>query len=136
MTTRGFTGNYSSLAVIAGLVRDAATQVGFDPATCYQIETAVDEACSNIIEHAYGGESGNTFEITILPEENRLTVVLRDEGIPFLPPSNIKPNLKKALKDRSNHGLGLYFMQQWMDEIHFERRDNWNVLTMIKNRAA
>lgn len=132
MTSQVFIGKFSSLANIAELVRGAAAEAGFDSTAIYQIETAVDEACSNIIEHAYGGESERTFEVLLDVTGSALTITLVDEGKPFKPVKNRKPNLQAALKDRDNHGLGLYFMQQWMDEVEYTHSGGRNVLKMIK----
>jgi len=132
MTTQVYPGNYSSLAQIAEHVRQAAFEAGFDSATIYQIETAVDEACSNIIEHAYRGESENSIEVTSLISAENLTFILKDHGFSFNPQTVKTPNIKAPLKDRDEHGLGLYFMRQWMDEIRFERQNSANILFMIK----
>ncbi len=132
MPTVIFPGRYDSLAKIAELVQQAAQELGLDSCAAYSAETAVDEACSNIIEHAYGGEDKGIIEFTYLTENNQLTVILRDHGKKFNPSKARKPNLSASLKDRPSHGLGLYFMQQWMDEVRFEYVDGHNVLTMIK----
>ncbi len=132
MTTQVFAGKFSNLVNIAELVRSAAAEAGFDSTAAYQIETAVDEACSNIIEHAYGGESERTFEFSTEIDADRLTIILRDNGKPFKPAHNHKPNPKAALDERDNHGLGIYFIQQWMDEVTYAYVDGYNVLTMAK----
>lgn len=134
MTTQVFAGKFSNLVYIAELVRSAAAEAGFDSTSAYQIETAVDEACSNIIEHAYGGESERTFEFSSEISADRLTITLRDNGKPFKPAHNHKPNLKTALDERDNHGLGIYFIQQWMDEVTYAYVDGHNVLSMAKIR--
>jgi len=52
--TKSFPGKYSSLERIGDFVRKIAKEAGFESLSVYSIEMAVDEACSNIIEHAYG----------------------------------------------------------------------------------
>ena len=48
-------------------------------------------------------------------------------------PENIKnPDLNSSLAERSDHGLGLYFIRQWMDAVDFEFKPGSNTLTMSK----
>ncbi len=132
MPTVEFPGRYESLAKIAELVQQASHEVGLDSCAAYAVETAVDEACSNIIEHSYGGEGKGTIEFSSRVKENELVITLKDHGQKFTPREIRKPDLNAPLKDREAHGLGLYFMYQWMDEVKFEYIDGGNVLTMTK----
>lgn len=135
MKTVTFLGRYDSLAGIASYVREAAQQAGLDNLAQYQVETAVDEACTNIIEYAYQGENNGDIECTCVVTENELTVILIDHGIPFNPTEIPEPDTDAPLKKRSTQGLGLYIMRQWMDEIHFEFTQNCgNVLRMVKRK--
>jgi serine/threonine-protein kinase RsbW len=98
------------------------------------VETAVDEACSNIIEHAYGGEGLGVIEVTVGIGKNELTVSLRDFGRPFTPEEVPEPDIHAELEDQPGHGLGLYFIRKWMDEVKFEfSPEQGNVLTMVKH---
>jgi len=133
--TGTFPGRYESLASIGAWIHQAAEDAGFDPAAIYTIETAVDEACSNIIEHAYGGENLGEIECTCILERDALTIILHDKGKPFNPESVDAPNLTASLEEREDHGLGLYFMRQWMDEVRFEFNEKGgNTLVMMKRK--
>ncbi|MDO9087749.1 MAG: ATP-binding protein [Anaerolineaceae bacterium] len=132
MKTLTFPGSYSSLIKIGDFVTQAARSLGFDGFELYKIETAVDEACSNIIEHAYGQENVGEIEVTVLTDPEKITITLTDFGLPFNPKNVKKPNLSSKLKDRDDHGLGIYMMKQWMDVVNFESQNEKNILTMIK----
>ena len=56
MPKKLFPGRYASLAEIGEFIGLAAQAAGFDSKDVYAIKLAVDEACTNIIEHGYGGE--------------------------------------------------------------------------------
>lgn len=129
-----FPGKYDSLAKIAEIVQQAAQEFGLDPLASYGVETAVDEACSNIIEHAYGGEGKGEIDFKYKIAGDDLIFTLKDTGKSFDPQKIRKPKLNVPLKNRQENGLGLYFMYQWMDEVRFEVIDNTNVLTMIKRK--
>jgi len=135
--TLTFPGRFDSLAAISEFVVRAAEAAGLDAHAIYAVQMAVDEACSNIIEHAYGGEGHGTIECTCRIKDDELTVTLRDHGRPFDPTSVPEPDLHASLEERSGGGLGLYFMRQLMDEVHFEfTPDPGNVLTMVKRKEA
>ena len=51
-------GRFESLTEIATFITQAAREAGLNDDEVFHVEMAVDEACSNIIEHAYAVEAG------------------------------------------------------------------------------
>ncbi|MDX9849413.1 MAG: ATP-binding protein [Anaerolineaceae bacterium] len=134
MKTLTFPGSYSSLVKIGEFVTQAAKSIGFEGFELYKIETAVDEACSNIIEHAYGEDNFGEIDISITTNPEKITITLTDYGEPFDPEYVKQPNLNTDLQNREDHGLGIYMMKQWMDEVNFMNYENKNILTLVKYR--
>ena len=135
--TLTFPSRFDSLAAISEFVTRAAEAAGLDARAVYAVQWAVDEACSNIIEHAYESEGHGDIECTCRINDNGLTVILRDYGRTFDPTSVPEPDLQASLEDRTGGGLGLYFIRQLMDEVRFEfTPDSGNVLTMVKRKEA
>lgn len=135
--TRTFLGQFDSLVEIGEFVTRAAGDVGLSEEAVYAVEMAVDEACTNIIEHAYGGEGRGNIECTCRINADKLTVMLRDRGCPFDPSSVPEPDVNAALEDRQEGGLGLYLIHRLMDEVYFEfTSDSGNVLTMVKRKET
>ena len=135
--TRIFPGRFESLAAISEFVTGAAEIAGLDARATYAVQLAVDEACSNIIEHAYRSEGQGSIECTCRISEEGLTIMLRDYGHPFDPDNIPAPDVNACLDERPGGGLGLYFMRQLMDEVHFELTPNLgNVLTMVKRKES
>jgi serine/threonine-protein kinase RsbW len=132
--TRSFPGRYESLGRIGDFVRQIAQDAGFESFAVYSIEMAVDEACSNIIEHAYGGEDKGVIHCTCSVSNDSLTITLQDQGISFDPSKIAQPNLSKNLDERQANGLGLYFIRKWMDEVVFQTSRDGNMLKMVKRR--
>jgi serine/threonine-protein kinase RsbW len=133
MITVQFPGEYNSLALIAEHIREIARDAGLDEYAIYAVETAVDEACTNIIEHGYGGEGIGEIGCTCSIGNDRLTIVLNDHGQPFNPQKARSPKLSSELKKRSGHGLGIYLMRKCMDEIHYDYSPKeGNTLTLVK----
>jgi serine/threonine-protein kinase RsbW len=135
--TATFPGEYESLAAIGELIGHAAESAGLDARAAYAVQLAVDEACTNIIEHGYGGEGQGELECTCRIGGDGLTVVLRDDGSPFDPSCVVPPDLDAAIEERTGGGLGVYLMHQLVDEIQFESApDSRNVLTIVKRRKT
>ena len=134
MISRFFPGRYESLEEIAEFVRSIAQAAGLSPFETYKLETAVDEACSNIIEHAYCGISDGVIEFTILTTPEAITIILKDNGRKFSPDSVLPPDVNAPLKKRKDHGLGIFIIRKWMDDVQFDYIDGHNILTMTKYR--
>lgn len=128
-----FPGYYTSLVKIAEFVRKGTQTAGFDSATSYHIELALDEAVTNVIEHAYGGEGIGDIEIDYHINSKRLTIQIIDHGQPFIPEQVDKPDIHAPLAKRENHGLGLFLIKSLMDEVHFEfDEEAGNKLVLVK----
>jgi serine/threonine-protein kinase RsbW len=135
--TKTFPGRFENLAKITDFVIRAARSAGLGPAAVYAVEMAVDEACANIIEHAYGGEGRGDIECTCQIGADELTVTLRDDGSPFDPSRVPEPDVSAPLEERDEGGLGLYLMRKVMDEVHFEfSSDSGNTLTLVKRKET
>jgi serine/threonine-protein kinase RsbW len=134
LRTRTFSGRFDSLDAIRDFAGEAAEAAGLGKDAVYEVQLAVDEACCNIIEHAYGGEGQGDIECVCLIQPNRLTVKLHDHGETFDPSCVPQPDLECALEQRQTGGLGLVLMYKLMDEIRFESDDSGNTLTLVKSR--
>jgi serine/threonine-protein kinase RsbW len=130
-----FSGRYESLPEISKYIHKACEEAGFDSCATYYVETAIDEACSNIIEHAYGGENLGTIQCFYCISKKALTIVLKDNGKSFDPNKIPAPDTKAPLEEHANHGLGLYFIRKIMDEVQFQSSpQSGNTLTLVKYR--
>ncbi|MBI4928234.1 MAG: ATP-binding protein [Anaerolineae bacterium] len=137
VVTRSFPGRYDSLAQIGEFIRGITDKAGLNNFAAYTVEMAVDEACSNIIEHAYGAEDQGPITCTCKVNTKGLTIILEDRGRPFDPELVSEPDVTGELEDRPSHGLGLFFIRQWMDEVEFEfESGNGNRLTLYKKRTT
>ena len=132
MPTRTFAGVYASLAEIAEFVRFSIKDSTLTATDQFSLETAVDEAVSNIIEHAYQGENKGTIRSQVNIGKESIKIILEDHGKPFDPSCIPAPSLHGKLKNRQNHGLGYYMMCQLVDDVTFDFNDKRNRLTLVK----
>lgn len=133
MFTAVFPAEYSSLSPISVLVRDYAQRAGFGTKQLFEIEMAVDEACSNIIDHAYTPDQNGEITLNIGTSSEGITIILQDEGKGFDPVTVTAPDLKSDVLTRKERGLGVFLIQQLMDFVHYETLpDGSNQLTIKK----
>jgi serine/threonine-protein kinase RsbW len=136
MATEKFPGRFESLAGIRKFVFQAASEAGFDEDEIYAVELAVDEACSNIIEHAYGGESKGDIECTCNNINGGLEIILKDKGKPFDPEIIPAPDFSVDLDHLKPRGAGLFLIRNMMDDVEFNfSENNGNVIRMVKRKA-
>jgi len=133
---RTFPAKYSSLDDIRTFVAQAAQKAALTDKAIYAVQMAVDEACTNIIEHAYGGESDEEIEITCEIKKNSLTLTLRDKGQPFDMDSVSSPDLNLPLAERQVGGLGIHLIRNLMDGIAYESsKEAGNTLILTKEKG-
>lgn len=137
MRTAIFPARFDQLDTIRGFAAQAARDAGMQESEINAIELAVDEACSNIVEHAYKGLKNGDIECTCEASDQALTIVLRDHGRPFDSSTVPPPDLEGDARRRRVGGLGIFIMKKLMDEVRFEALGQaGNVLTMVKRRGG
>ena len=114
-------------------VAQSARAAGLDEQTTLQIQLAVDEACANVVDHAYAGMNPGEMEISCDLEDQAITIRVRDWGRGFDPENVEEPDVAAPLEERSLGGLGLFLIRQTMDQVKFTMDpEQGNELTMIK----
>lgn len=137
MSTAVFPADFEHLDAIRNFVGEAATQAGFSSQEIYSVQLAADEACSNVIEHAYKGIQGGDIEITCQVQPGEVRIIIHDHGAQFDMGKVKKPNLSERLEDREVGGLGVYFIYKLMDDVQFvSTKKEGNTLTMVKRKAG
>lgn len=102
----------------------------------YKIDLAAEEIFVNIAHYAYKEkspqeESGSVW-LNCCFEDNTLTMIFKDTGIPFNPLAKADPDITLSAKERSIGGLGIYLTKKYMDSIDYKYEDGANILTMKK----
>ena len=113
-----------------------AQEADFPEDAVEQFKIAVDEACTNIIEHAYGGQANHEVDIAIIIDADRFTVRIRDEGLPFDRSTYHEPDLLKLASKRKKGGLGVHIIRRLMDRVEYRTRGQVNEIRMTKYRNA
>ena len=111
-------------------VRSQVRACGGSPDCAADVALAVDEACQNIIRHAYRGDPKGLIELSIEQRGEELVLTLVDFS-PAIDPAKVKP---RDLDDVRPGGLGTHLIRELMDQAEFEApaAGEGNRLRMVK----
>lgn len=96
------------------------------------ISLAVDEACTNVIKHAYQYASDRKIVILVSHKNGAFEIQIKDEGKSFDPANIQSPNMKEYLSHFRRGGLGMHLMRSLMDNVEYKSNGNNNVVRMVK----
>ena len=123
----------NNLALIRELVSKVASQVGFDTDEASKIELAVDEACTNVIKHAYSNNANEMIDVLIKIDNRKLIIIVSDKGKGFNPDKVQVPDLNDFIKSGRTGGLGICLIKTLMDKVDFSMKPGLkNQVKMIK----
>ncbi len=97
------------------------------------LNLALEEAVTNVILYAYPDGSDGLVDIEAVLREHSIEFTITDSGFPFDPTAVPEVDITLLADERSIGGLGIHLVRQIMDEVRYQRLDNKNVLTLIKN---
>lgn len=126
-----FQANVAHLKDMLFLVRDAAEQIGFAPHDVAQIELAAEEALVNVILHAYNDFKEGEIELECQPFPNGLSIIIRDRGVSF-DVRRAKEEQQASDPHEKIGGYGLLLIERLMDQVHYQREGEINVLTLTR----
>jgi len=119
------------LVLVRAIIQRTAESAGCSNELCQKLVIAINEACMNIIQHAYRGKIDGQFMIEVARTKQALWFRLEDYAEP-VDLDRIRP---RELDDIRPGGLGVHFIREIMDSCqmgHLEERRG-NFLDMMKN---
>lgn len=127
-------GDISYLHRIRDFIAGIASEVGINQHDIDNIELAVDEACTNVIEHGYAPDDPNK-EIMVRMEINtsKLILTVIDHAKPFDILQYKPRDINDLRKEGRDGGLGIRLIKRIMDTIDYRTNsDGYNELIMTK----
>ena len=126
-----------SLREIREFIEKACREAGMGEPAAFDLKLAVDEACSNIVEHGYAGMEPGAIRVAFDSDAERAAVTITDRGQAFAPGEAPAPDLDAGWKDMRIGGLGVglgwHLIRKSVDRIAYERDPGGsNRLTLIK----
>jgi serine/threonine-protein kinase RsbW len=109
-----------------------AAEIGLPSRVAYRLAVVCEELAANVAMHGAGGEGCATYvEITVDRHGDDVRLSVEDNGRPFDPLAQAKPNTELKLEDRPIGGLGIHFVRSLVRDIAYQRLDGINRLTAV-----
>ena len=106
--------------------------IGIEKHLLKKLEVALEEAVINIINYSHATEIALRLQSSIVNDQrSMINITLTDDGISFDPTSS-ETDTSKAIEERQIGGMGINLLRQITDELHYQRTDERNQLTIIK----
>ena len=96
------------------------------------INLALEEIVSNVMLYAYPGKSGQVF-VEFNRQKDAVVFTVSDNGVAFDPTQQAEVDTTLSAEERPIGGLGIHLVRQIMDEVRYERVEEKNILTLVKN---
>lgn len=114
------------------VAEQTCARAGIATDVCFGLKLAVDEVCTNIIEHGYGPDGSGDISLTIEIGDLEARITIVDRGRPFSPDEAAAPDVTSDWDERPIGGLGWHLVRSVMDEIRYRRDGSENRLTLVK----
>lgn len=124
------------LAKVRNFVVKHARQANVGETHIEALRLAIDEACANVIEHAYQGNPSKEVSLAITIEPTRVVVQIRDHGRPFDRTTYQRPNVMELSRKRKSGGLGVDIIRRLMDEVQYLNHGDTNEIRFVRFRRA
>jgi sigma-B regulation protein RsbU (phosphoserine phosphatase) len=128
------TNHHSELPRMVGWLEDLQTRLGWSYELMSQVNLILEEWLVNVISYAFDDDQLHEIEIRLWQGEKELRIEVCDDGAPFDPTTQKEPDLDAAIEERDIGGLGIHFIRTSLDEFRYARRDDKNVVTMVKRK--
>ena len=119
-----------SIPVVRHICRDALHEVGVDHDCAADIEVALAEACTNVLEHSGPGEE---YEVHVTVDHRSCVIRVVDAGAGF--DSESLPG-EAGYDPSAEGGRGIALMRALVDRVHFESKPEAGTIVHLEKRLA
>ncbi len=121
------------ISFLAEKIEKIAEEWDLSSTLAMNLNLVIEEAVSNIIFYAFPDDNKHEIKISVSIDNQILTIIITDDGIPFNPLKHEQPDINLPAEERPVGGLGIFLMSQIMDEMGYNRKKNENILTLKKS---
>ncbi|MCK5533488.1 ATP-binding protein [bacterium] len=122
------------LAYVRRFVESIGQEEVWDSDVTEQVVISVDEAVTNVMEHAYECKQGCPIKISFVIEVDKFSVFIIDQGKSFDFRQLLMGDIEKKLEERLRRGRGTIIMKRFMDTLEYRSEEGkGNILKMVKH---
>lgn len=120
------------LSIVRAVTGKMAELSGMAESAIEDVKLAVDEACSNVIKHAYKEVANQKIILRFKTSSKGFEVIIDDNGIKVLPESLVG----RDLEDIRPGGLGIHFIKKVFDVFAFDdKKKKGNRLRLLRYKS-
>ncbi|MBQ7674685.1 MAG: ATP-binding protein [Alphaproteobacteria bacterium] len=121
----------NEIARLCDEVKKFCEENGVSDEKYHDIVLILDEIVTNVINYAYPDGGTHTFTLDLRKEgDDRISMKLSDDGIPFDPLARDNPDTESSLEERQIGGLGIFIVKQLSEVVEYSRTDDKNHLSV------
>ena len=125
--------DYGSVALVNKQIRFFLELHGIEQHISNAVEICLTEALNNVIKHSYKGDNTKSIDLVVKKDTNNFEIIIIDTGLPR--ENLVVTKLDFDPKDINNlpeSGMGLYIIEQLMDEMKYYTKEGKNYFTIKK----
>ena len=125
--------NISELNRLNALLEQLAKEWKIPKEISFQINLALEEMVTNIINYVYEDKSSHTITLSFILHGSVIIIQIEDGGRAFNPLTAPEPDTTEPAEKRKIGGLGIHLVKKLMDTVTYARKNDKNILTIQKN---
>ena len=122
----------SELETLCRHLKTFGQQTALSEALITDVNICLDELFTNIVCYGFKDKSEHITWFSLNLNNDELTVIIEDAGVAFNPIEKKDPEISDDLKNVKIGGLGIHIVRKLMDDLHYERKNGKNKLTLKK----
>jgi anti-sigma regulatory factor (Ser/Thr protein kinase) len=131
-----FEARLESLEKVKKFLSDQLVEDNIGKDVTFDLMVTIEEVFTNIVKYGLEKRQADKITIQLKVDTEKVKAEIIDTGRAFNPLSLSDPDLDVPLEDRKPGGLGIYLVKELMDEVHYRRFQNGNILTLRKNLSV
>ena len=124
--------NNDSISEVSDFLDNCMDDFSIPMRVGYSLKVVADEIFSNIVYYS----GAKNAEILFRNEDDRVTLVFMDDGIPYNPMEAEEPDVTAGADERKIGGLGLFMVKKMAEDVQYEYTGAKNQMTVILSKAA
>ena len=124
--------NNDSISEVSDFLDNCMEDFSIPMRVGYTLKVVTDEIYSNIVYYS----GAKNAEILFRNEDDRVTLVFMDDGIPYNPMEAEEPDVTAGADERKIGGLGLFMVKKMAEDVQYEYTGAKNQMTVILSKAA